>query len=179
MIVTSLYQRYGEVSTDFPGCALCRDVCLRPYYIPGAMISPWLPRQNRRGYFHSKRKIAAQANGVHFYTAQAPLASPFGRGGEAKTERGNGCGKPAQSPSVTALPEGEPRGWICWRKKWSISIPIRSIHCFYGRPFNLPPLNYFCFLARYTSGSIMPFTSIFSAQSCRVSTVMEIFSNSS
>ena len=40
-------------------------------------------------------------------------------------------------------------------------------------------LRYFCFLARYASGSMMPFASIFSAQSCRVSTVMEIFSNSS
>ena len=114
------------------------------------------------------------------YRASTPCLSLWERWlSEAKTERGNGCGKPAQSPSVTALPEGEPRGWICWRKKWSISIPIRSIHCFYGRPFNLPPLNYFCFLARYASGSMMPFASIFSAQSCRASTVTEIFSNSS
>ena len=40
-------------------------------------------------------------------------------------------------------------------------------------------LRYFCFLARYCSGSMMPFASIFSAQSCRASTVTEIFSNSS
>ena len=29
---------------------------------------------------------------------------------EAKTERGNKAAIPSQSPSVTALPEGEPRG---------------------------------------------------------------------
>ena len=29
---------------------------------------------------------------------------------EAKTERGNKVAIPSQSPSVTALPEGEPRG---------------------------------------------------------------------
>ena len=46
-----------------------------------------------------------------------------------------------------------------------------------------PPIQsfaaHFCFLARYSSGSMTPFASIFSAQSCNVSTVMEIFSNSS
>ena len=38
--------------------------------------------------------------------------------------------KPSQSPAVTALPEGEPRGCMCWNEKWSVSLPIRSIHCF-------------------------------------------------
>ncbi len=50
---------------------------------------------------------------------------------EAKTERVNKGAKPSQSPAVTALPEGEPRG--CPRigdEKWSVSILIRSIHCF-------------------------------------------------
>ena len=36
-----------------------------------------------------------------------------------------------QSPSVTALPEGDPRGCPrIWDEKWSVSVPIRSIHCF-------------------------------------------------
>ena len=33
---------------------------------------------------------------------------------EAKTERGSLGKKPSQSPSVTALPEGEPRGVPCF-----------------------------------------------------------------
>jgi len=36
---------------------------------------------------------------------------------EAKTERGNKAAIPSQSPTVTALPEGEPRGCMCWDKK--------------------------------------------------------------
>ena len=48
---------------------------------------------------------------------------------EARPERGNKGGKPSQAPSVTALPEGEPRGCIRWHGKWSVSVPIRSIHC--------------------------------------------------
>ena len=38
--------------------------------------------------------------------------------------------RPSQSPAVTALPEGEPRGCICWNEKWSVSVLIRSISCF-------------------------------------------------
>ena len=34
-------------------------------------------------------------------------------------------------PAVTALPKGEPRVCSpCWHEKWSVSMPIRSIHCF-------------------------------------------------
>ena len=53
---------------------------------------------------------------------------------EAKTERVSKSARPSQSPAVTALPEGEPRGRTsliaCLHKKWSVSAPIRSIHCF-------------------------------------------------
>ena len=50
---------------------------------------------------------------------------------EAKTERVNKGAKPSQSPAVTALPEGEPRGCLrIWHEKWSVSVLIRSIHCF-------------------------------------------------
>ena len=47
----------------------------------------------------------------------------------ARTERVGA--KPSQSPAVTALPEGEPRGCICWNEKWSVSVLIRSINYFY------------------------------------------------
>ena len=42
--------------------------------------------------------------------------------------------RPFQSPAVTALPKGEPRGCalyiVCWHEKWSVSVLIRSIDCF-------------------------------------------------
>ena len=44
-------------------------------------------------------------------TVSAPCLSLWERClSEAKTERGNTGATPSQSPSVTALPEGEPRG---------------------------------------------------------------------
>ena len=59
-----------------------------------------------------------------------PLPLPLGEAAE-RSEDGEGKrGKPSQSPSVTALPEGEPRGCIRWHEKWSASVPIRSIYCF-------------------------------------------------
>ena len=65
------------------------------------------------------------------YRASTPCLSHWERWlTEAKTERGNKAAIPSQSPTVTALPEGEPRGCMCWHKKWSVSIPIRSINCF-------------------------------------------------
>ena len=35
----------------------------------------------------------------------------------------------SQSPVVTALPK-ESQGIVYWHKKWSVSVSIRSIHCF-------------------------------------------------
>jgi len=52
---------------------------------------------------------------------------------------------PSQSPAVTALPEGEPRGCICWNEKWSVSVLIRSIHCFTitcQKSFRFPSLSF-------------------------------------
>ena len=52
------------------------------------------------------------------YRASTPCLSLWERWlSEAKTERGNKAAIPSQSPSVTALPEGEPRGCMCWHKK--------------------------------------------------------------
>ena len=52
---------------------------------------------------------------------------------EAKTERGNGCGKPSQSPSVTALPEGEPRRSVLAQKMGRICTD--TLHSlFYNHP---------------------------------------------
>ena len=48
---------------------------------------------------------------------------------EARTERVYQGAVPSQSPSATALPEGEPRGCAPTRK-WSVSVSIRSIDCF-------------------------------------------------
>ena len=78
-----------------------------------------------------------------------PLASPCGRGGRAQrgrrgqitatsnrkmlapsqaddVPRAQGS---SQSPVVTALPK-ESQGIVYWHKKWSVSVSIRSIHCF-------------------------------------------------
>ena len=41
---------------------------------------------------------------------------------------------PSQSPAVTVLPRGEPRGCtfllICWHEKRSVSLSIRPVDCF-------------------------------------------------
>ena len=62
------------------------------------------------------------------YPASRPLPLSMGEVAE-RSEDGEGTGaKPSQSPAVTAPPKGEPRTY--WHKKWSVSVPIRSIHCF-------------------------------------------------
>ena len=109
-----------------------------------------------------------------------PLPLPLGEVAE-RSEDGEGKWV-RKARSVTfgdSSPRGRAKGLDMLAQEME-HIDTDTLHpLFYGRPFNLPALNYFCFLARYASGSIMPFASIFSAQSCRVSTVMEIFSNSS
>ncbi len=72
---------------------------------------------------------------------------------EARPERGNKGGKPSQSPSVTALPEGEPRGCIRWHEKWSVSVPIRSIRCFTTAHQRTPPHDFL----PGTCGGVMQF----------------------
>ena len=62
------------------------------------------------------------------------------RPSEARPKRENKGGKPSQSPSVTALPAGEPRG-VHIIEKWSVSVPIRSIHCFTTTHQRTPPHN--------------------------------------
>ena len=59
------------------------------------------------------------------------------------TERGTWGAMPSQSPSVTALPEGEPRGCVCWNGKWSVSVPICSIPCFTATPQTCAVLLFF------------------------------------
>ena len=65
-------------------------------------------------------------------TVSAPCLSLWERClSEAKTEGVHKAARPSQSPAVTALPEGEPRACTCMlAQKWSVSVSIRSIHCF-------------------------------------------------
>ena len=95
-----------------------------------------------------------------------PLPLPLGEVAE-RSEDGEGKWL-RKALSVTfgdSSPKGGAKGRSIGRFTTTYSIFRRLFH--------------FCFLARYSSGSMTPFASIFSAQSCNVSTVMEIFSNSS
>ena len=77
-----------------------------------------------------------------FLTSRAPLASPFGRGGRAQRGRRGQttaaprcmqkAARPSQSPSVTALPEGEPRrlrarkGYLCPEGVYILQKSLKS-----------------------------------------------------
>ena len=79
----------------------------------------------------------ARKNGAHpcrlAYRAGTPCLSPWERWpSAARTERGNRAAIPSQSPSVTALPKGEPRGCTrIWAQKRSVSVTdtLRSLFC--------------------------------------------------
>ena len=79
-----------------------------------------------------------------FRASSAPLASPSGRGGRAKRGRrgrvhAQTAAKPSQSPSVTALPKGEPRAGCksCLHALFSTahqSQNFRFLSCFSAKP---------------------------------------------
>ena len=78
-----------------------------------------------------------EKNGAHpcrlAYRAGTPCLSLGERWpSAARTERGNRASLPSQSPSVTALPKGEPRGCTrIWAQKRSVSVTdtLRSLFC--------------------------------------------------
>ena len=78
-----------------------------------------------------------EKNGAHpcrlAYRAGTPCLSLGERWpSAARTERGNRASIPSQSPSVTALPKGEPRGCTrIWAQKRSVSVTdtLRSLFC--------------------------------------------------
>ena len=78
-----------------------------------------------------------EKNGAHpcrlAYRAGTPCLSLWERWpSAARTERGNRASIPSQSPSVTALPKGEPRGCTrIWAQKRSVSVTdtLRSLFC--------------------------------------------------
>ena len=94
-------------------------------------------------------RAARKSDGRKRFPSRHSLASPCGRGGRAQRGRRGQItatsnrkmlapsqaddvpraqGSP-QSPVVTALPK-ESQGIVYWHKKWSVSVSIRSIHCF-------------------------------------------------
>ena len=108
-----------------------------------------------------------------------PLPLPLGEVAE-RSEDGEGKWV-RKARSVTfgdSSPRGRAKGLDMLAQEME-HIDTDTLHPLLLRPPIQSSAAHFCFLARYASGSIMPFASIFSAQSCRVSTVMEIFSNSS
>ena len=78
-----------------------------------------------------------EKNGAHpcrlAYRAGTPCLSLGERWpSAARTERGNRASIPSQSPSVTALPKGEPRGCTrIWAQNRSVSVTdtLRSLFC--------------------------------------------------
>ena len=78
-----------------------------------------------------------EKNGAHpcrlAYRAGTPCLSLGERWpSAARPERGNRASIPSQSPSVTALPKGEPRGCTrIWAQKRSVSVTdtLRSLFC--------------------------------------------------
>ena len=95
--------------------------------------------------WHEKRSVSMPIRSIRCFTTVHQVArgdsSPKGRAkGGAPLRNGAYLYRYApftvlrlsiKFPAVTALPKGEPRGCApCWHEKWSVSILIRSIHCF-------------------------------------------------
>ena len=97
-------------------------------------------------------RAARKSDGRKTVSVPAPLASPCGRGGQ-RSEDGEGqitatsigkcwhlrrqmTSRGRKALSVTcgdSSPKGS-QGIVYWHKKWSVSVSIRSIHCFTATP---------------------------------------------
>ena len=97
-------------------------------------------------------RAARKSDGRKTVSVPAPLASPCGRGGQQRGRKGQitatSIGKcwhlrrqmtsrGRKALSVTcgdSSPQRESQGIVYWHKKWSVSVSIRSIHCFTATP---------------------------------------------
>ena len=80
-------------------------------------------------------RAARKSDGRKSASSRHSLASPCERpssedGGQTTATSNRKMLAPSQADDVPQLSQRESQGIVYWHKKWSVSVSIRSIHCF-------------------------------------------------